>query len=127
MAVAIFLGLLSSLIVLFIFESFFNETQTLMESTGMNEQHPLGEYFLQQHNQITMFVGAIFCWFAAMNTIVLIMFTHRIAGPAYRLKKCMEEMLAGELEKPVKLRDGDFFQDTAQLLDQIREKLKQKQ
>lgn len=48
---------------------------------------------------------------------------HRIAGPAYRMRKCVESFLQGDLTPPVKLRKKDYMQDLASCLEALREKM----
>lgn len=123
-AVAVFIGLLSAGMVMYIFDQFFTEARSIL--TSLDGDHPVRQYLEQQHGQLLMYVTITFILFATFNVVILIFFTNRIAGPAYRLRKSMEEMLRGELNNQVRLRKGDFFQESAELLDQIRERLKSK-
>lgn len=53
--------------------------------------------------------------------------SHRIAGPVYVLEKRLREIGQGDLTGRMRLRKGDYFQDTAELYNetvvQLRERL----
>lgn len=53
-----------------------------------------------------------------------IWFSHRIAGPLYRLGKTMRMVAQGELPPPIKFRKHDEFQDLADDFNTILAKLK---
>ena len=51
-----------------------------------------------------------------------LLFTHRIAGPVHRFKVVFSELAAGRFpERPVTLRDGDYFTDVAAELNKAVE------
>ncbi len=54
-------------------------------------------------------------------------FSQRIAGPIYRINATLKEMLEGESPEHVILRNGDYFQETADLLQALSRKLAGKQ
>ena len=54
-------------------------------------------------------------------------FSQRIAGPIYRINATLRKMLEGGCPENVTLRDGDFFQDTAVLLQDLSRKFGEKQ
>ena len=46
-------------------------------------------------------------------------FSHKMAGPIYRLKRELREYIEGKKEfRPIRLRKGDFFHDLADLINQ---------
>ena len=51
--------------------------------------------------------------FPAILVIILfaLIFTHRIAGPLYRLEKTLDKLLQGEDVKPIRLRKNDELKD----------------
>ena len=51
--------------------------------------------------------------------LVNIYFSHKIAGPIYKLKKTLREKLEGEIIKPIVLRKGDAFHDLADIINQV--------
>ncbi len=49
--------------------------------------------------------------------------SHRIIGPIFRFERHAKDILEGKTESRIKLRDGDYFQELAGLLNQISEKI----
>jgi hypothetical protein len=76
-------------------------------------------------------------WFAQFTVMPLaatfvavsvhgVIFTHRVAGPIYRLKQVLRDMAQRKLpEGPVRLRDKDYFKDVAQDLTTVIESMKE--
>jgi len=56
--------------------------------------------------------------------IISLIYSHRIAGPIYRLKKAIEALQDGKEIGCIKLRPGDEFQDLADSLEKLRVILK---
>ena len=63
---------------------------------------------------ITLTVTAIVSFITGFR---LLLFSHRIAGPLYRLEKTAEAIGKGDLNFQVRLRAGDELQDFAQSMD----------
>ncbi|MCK5705475.1 MAG: methyl-accepting chemotaxis protein [Cyclobacteriaceae bacterium] len=53
--------------------------------------------------------------------ILGVRFTHRMAGPVYRLRSNIAEMADGDLGKKVSIREKDYFQSLAAEIDSLRE------
>ena len=53
--------------------------------------------------------------------ILGVRFTHRMAGPVYRLRSNIAEMADGNLGKKVSIRENDYFQSLAAEIDRLRE------
>lgn len=60
---------------------------------------------------------------AALGVYALFI-SHRIAGPAYRLKTAISRMIKGEYEPEIKLRRKDYLSDLARALNELSKKLK---
>jgi nitrogen fixation/metabolism regulation signal transduction histidine kinase len=56
--------------------------------------------------------------------IISLIYSHRIAGPIYRLKKTIEDLQEGNEIGRIKVRPGDEFQDLANSLEKLRVILK---
>jgi sensor histidine kinase YesM len=52
-----------------------------------------------------------------------IFFLHRVAGPVYRFRLAFLKVNKGEIPPPVKLREGDFFQETADEINKLLTRL----
>ena len=54
----------------------------------------------------------------------VIFFSHRLAGPVYRINAILRALLEDRDPPVVKFRDNDFFQPTADLLEELSEKMR---
>jgi hypothetical protein len=73
-------------------------------------------------NGIGLFVGcmtgyALLACFVTINLAYRI--SNRIAGPVYRLHMSMEEFKKGNSDCMIKLRDGDYLMETAEIFNQM--------
>lgn len=57
-------------------------------------------------------------------SLVGIFYSHRIAGPLYRVKKICDELAKGNLNQNVKFRKNDEFHDVAEALNKVINGLK---
>ncbi len=53
-----------------------------------------------------------------------VFFLHRVAGPVYRFRQTFLKINDGEIPHPVKLREGDYFGETASEINRLIERLK---
>jgi nitrogen fixation/metabolism regulation signal transduction histidine kinase len=61
---------------------------------------------------------------AVAAAIRLLLFSHKIAGPLYRLEKTAEAITSGKLDFQVKLRSGDELQAFAHTMDEMVKELR---
>lgn len=54
----------------------------------------------------------------------VIFFSHRLAGPVYRINAILRALLDDREPPVVKFRDDDYFQPTADLLKELSEKMR---
>jgi methyl-accepting chemotaxis protein len=54
--------------------------------------------------------------------LLTIFFSHKLAGPVYRLEIAMNRVIDGDYSERVKLRDGDQLMNLAELLNEVIEK-----
>lgn len=91
----------------------------LLVGADLEELEPAGREFLILHRRIwpaVLFVLAgVFVYTA--------LFSHRIAGPIYRINAVLQAMLRGEYPKSVTLRKADHFHETAELLERLSRQL----
>ena len=95
----------------------------LLTGADLAELEPAAEEFLILHQRI---------WPAVLFILVgvflyTLVFSHRIAGPIYRINKAIEMMLRGECPKRITLRKGDHFQETAELLERLAQQIDRQQ
>lgn len=55
--------------------------------------------------------------------VVTLLVSHRLAGPMYRFEKDIEEIGAGNLQKKIRIRDGDQFVEVAENLNRMVDNL----
>jgi hypothetical protein len=95
----------------------------LLTGADLSELEPAAEELLILHQRI---------WPAVLFVLVgvflyTLVFSHRIAGPIYRINKAIEMMLRGECPKRITLRKGDHFQETAELLERLAQQINRQQ
>lgn len=91
----------------------------LLTGADLSELQPAAQEFLVLHRRI---------WPAVLLVLVgafahAVYFSHRIAGPIYRINAVLRMLLRGEYPKHVTLRKGDYFHDTAELLEQLSRRI----
>ena len=59
-------------------------------------------------------VSGVLAFSLVVMTAFGIFFLHRVAGPVYRFRQFFIRLNEGEIPSPVKLREGDFFNETAE-------------
>lgn len=58
-----------------------------------------------------------------MVLILFIFFTHKIAGPLYKLKSHLQQIREGEIIRPLTFRSGDYFHDVAEEVSEFLESI----
>jgi len=72
-----------------------------------------------------LFGGLIVAIFTALAaSVVVMLMTHRIAGPMYRFEKYISEIGSGRLYSDLKIRKKDQFQNMADSLNKMTQDLK---
>lgn len=92
----------------------------LATTSDLKSLEPAAAEFLVLHQRL---------WPAALLSFAgiffyAIFFSHRIAGPVYRINMILRALIDGRDPPVVKFRDGDYFQPTAALLKELSEKLR---
>lgn len=59
-------------------------------------------------------------------TLYSLFFSHRMAGPIYRIRVSLDRMLQGDMDFKVKVRKNDYFVNIVDRLEQLRQKFKDK-
>ncbi len=91
----------------------------LATTNDLKSLEPAAAEFLVLHKRL---------WPAALLSfagifIYAILFSHRIAGPVYRINAVLRALIDDRDPPVVKFRDGDYFQPTAALLKELSEKM----
>jgi hypothetical protein len=91
----------------------------LATGSDLSRLEPAAREFLVLHNRVwpaALFIfGGVFAY-----TLV---FSHRIAGPIFRINAILRKMIEGEVPQKVTLRRGDFFHETAELLGNLARRM----
>lgn len=74
--------------------------------------------------KVTLILGE-FLIFLCVGVLALV-YSHRIAGPIFRIKRYIEMLSEGKDIPPVKIRYYDEFKEVAELLEKLRKNLKDK-
>lgn len=90
----------------------------LAMGSSLTELEPAAREFLVLH--LRVWPAALFI-FGGMFVYTLFL-SRRIAGPIYRINAILKQMIDGEFPGKVTFRRGDFFQDTAELLEKLLRK-----
>jgi len=56
--------------------------------------------------------------------LLALIFSHKVAGPVYRIEKSIDEIAGGNLMLKVKLRKGDELKDLAEIINVMTENLR---
>lgn len=88
-------------------------------SSPIEEQAKAAEILLLYHKNVWPAVFIVIPLFGIFSIFI----THKIAGPAYRIKKRLHELTAWELDKRVTLRKGDDLQELADCVNLLSEEL----
>lgn len=65
-------------------------------------------------NNLIIYLVGIQLFFTFLVFILFIFFTHKIAGPLFKLKNHLTKIREGEAITPLTFRDGDHFHDVAE-------------
>jgi hypothetical protein len=78
-----------------------------------------------KRNSLVLFLVLLHMGFTCLTFLSCIFFSHKIAGPLYKLKKHLSEIRAHGTKGPLFFRKGDYFLDLAddvnQTIDQLNE------
>ncbi len=95
-----------------------------------NELHSLKEIMetqyadtVEQWNQAERIILAVLFCFLLCTGLLVLMYSHRIAGPMVRIRTALEMLCEGKDIPPVRLRKHDEFKEVAGALDKLRTKL----
>lgn len=74
-------------------------------------------------SQFLLFLIFIQLLFSVIVLILFVFFTHKIAGPLYKLKMHLQHIREGEEIRPLTFRDGDYFHDVAEEVSEFLESI----
>ena len=100
--------------------AFLPSIYVLATTNDLKSLEPAAAEFLVLHKRL---------WPAALLSLAgiflyAIFFSHRIAGPLYRINSILRALIEDREPPVVKFRDSDYFQPTADLLEELSEKMR---
>ena len=105
---------------LFVGFLFIPQLLPLIFDSPLDEQAKAAEILLLYHKNVWPAVFIVIPLFGFFSIFI----THKIAGPVYRLKKRVEQMIAWDLDSRVTLRKGDDLQELADCINLLSDELK---
>lgn len=82
-----------------------------------------GRYFLQSFLLMSSLVSGIT---AGAGMLIFVFFSHRIAGPAFHIRKAVHEIIRGNVTYQIRLRKKDELDELAQAVNLAADALNQK-
>ncbi len=100
--------------------AFLPSIYVLATTNDLKSLEPAAAEFLVLHKRL---------WPAALLSLAgiffyVITFSHRVAGPVFRINAILRALIEDRDPSVVTFRDGDYFQTTAALLKELSEKLR---
>ncbi|MEK6695780.1 MAG: hypothetical protein AABY98_01320 [Candidatus Deferrimicrobiota bacterium] len=100
--------------------AFLPSIYVLATTNDLKSLEPAAAEFLVLHKRL---------WPAALLSLAgiffyVIFFSHRLAGPVYRINAILRALIEDRDPPIVKFRDDDYFQPTAALLKELSEKMR---
>lgn len=97
----------------------------LGESAALAPTHPYFR-FLDMHAQsLLSFLGVAFVVAVIVTSLISLVLSHRLAGPIIRLRGYFRELSeTGKITHELKFRQGDFFAEVPELVNQALKKVK---
>jgi hypothetical protein len=92
----------------------------LLSGAPAEELEKAAQEFLILHRRIWPMILIVI----AGTIVYSIFFSHRIAGPVYRLNKELKNIIDGNYPEKIALREKDFFKETATLIEELSNDLK---
>jgi signal transduction histidine kinase len=118
-------------ILLFMFLAAFISAATIYYSIWMELGDKLAKVY-PQGRLMTIFYATnvkLIFYLGGVSVLVFIvgmLLSHRIAGPVYRIKKNLEEMIAGNYSLRFNFRKNDELHDVAEVLNRLLDSLTKK-
>lgn len=123
-------SIISSLVVILLVAGmqyyFFHHYQTLGIKNGIPSDHIFFEFLSEQRNFITIALVILAAVITIFQVTLGVLFSHRVAGPLYRMNRHMQEITAGGEPSTFQVRDGDYFTELADNFNAMIVKMEKK-
>ena len=124
-------SIISSLIIILLVAGmqyyFFHHYQTLGIQNGIPSDHIFFEFLNEQKSFLTLALLFLAVIITIIQVTLGILFSHRVAGPLYRMNKHLQEITNGTAEKMTfQVRKDDYFSDVVDNFNTMIEKMEKK-
>lgn len=116
----IFFGLAAILIIYFQLDEIFNLLYMMSDISPETSQALSSDW-----NHALKWLTVFIVLYVATTTLICIIHSHRMVGPTIAFKRQLNALLQGNYKTRIRLRDGDYFQDVAELFNRLSEQLDQ--
>jgi hypothetical protein len=96
---------------------FFWNLNQIGSQMGFPEDHAYYQFIQDQKKQMNLIFMITTLSYSLVVVLLGILFSHKIAGPIYNLKKVFLALNAGRGIQRVQFRNSDFFQELASLVN----------
>jgi len=126
LAFGISIGVLNIGVYSFFAYNYLRNFKNLGRMIDLPKNHLFYQFVREQSSQITTIFYYSGLTSLFLITVTSLYFSHRIAGPIYRLQKHLKGLSEGKVVSPLKFRKSDFFQQLANNFNQFIENIEQK-
>lgn len=104
---------------------FFRHFERRGHDGGLPADHIFFQFLAEQRHFMAMVLVGVAVVTTVCLTVYGLVLSHRMAGPLHRLRRYLEEEIQGNGNAhPLKFRDGDYFVEIADLVNQALAKKK---
>ena len=90
---------------------FFHNLRDQARMAGLPPEHVFYQFIQDRQVEMNFITAVTFVAVLVLVGVVGLMLSHKVAGPMFRLTKHFEETAASGSPRPVKFREGDYFQE----------------
>lgn len=94
---------------------------TLVKISPMPDESK--EQLYKELNDIIMYLSASSAVFLVLVALIGLIYSHRVAGPLFKIKSVCKDICDGNVNARIKLRPNDEFRDVAEQLNKMIDKL----
>ena len=98
---------------------FFWQGRELGRSIQLPADHVFFKFLAEQQRSMNLISLATMCVVSALIVAFGLVYSHRIAGPIYRLQKYLKERNAGTEKGNLYFRQGDYFPELADSVNEF--------
>jgi methyl-accepting chemotaxis protein len=105
---------------------FFYKYQGFAIESGFPASHPFFKMLANMEDAMTLIFAITSLSIIGIATLTGLVFSHRVAGPLFRLKNHFDRVARGETMSNINFRQGDYFDDVATAYNRQMEHLRGK-